>query len=213
MRRTRSRRIQLTMALGLLALFAMPAQGELYEWTDEHGRTHYSNEPRPGADAVGLKPLELEPADSPNETPTDAARRERLKRQDLERWVDSEQAKPEAGKGREWIGPDGTADLRHAPAVEDAAIEHDKECQRRTGMSCAQLEAWKKSQRDDCGAHASGDDCSKSHGEEKEPAAAAKAPGADRFSDYEDRQRAKQAEKDRRAAERHRDSVLHRRRQ
>jgi len=209
MRAPRPARIQRLLAALLLVLLAGPATSDLYEWTDENGRTHYSNEPRPGADPVGLKPLELEPADSPEATETDAIRRERLKRQRLERWVDSEKASPEEGSEDGWIGPDGTSAPEQAPPIEGARHARDEECRRLTGMTCDQLEAWKKSQKEDCRAGDSRKDCAaEDDGAAKRPAA--KAPSRDRFADDAERLREKQLRQDEEAARRHRDSVLHR---
>jgi hypothetical protein len=46
----------------ILALAALPAQAQVYKWTDANGKIHYSDQPQDGADAKELKTPRAQPA-------------------------------------------------------------------------------------------------------------------------------------------------------
>lgn len=159
MRRFASHPIAFSIALLSFSLLAAPVGAELYEWTDDDGRVHYSNEPRPGSDPVGLAPIALPPegAEQDDDSPTDTKRRERLKRQRAERWVDSQDELPATmpdsalEEEQETTGP-------AAPAEDDHGLRA-RECQARHGMSCLQFEAWLQMHGHDCEEGLAGSEC------------------------------------------------------
>jgi len=102
-------------AVLLLLALALPATAELYEWTDDEGRVHYSNQPRPGSEKVELAPLALDPVAAEDETPTDATRRDRLKRQRADRQLDSQDELPTQAPNPVWTEPEGSGDARPLP--------------------------------------------------------------------------------------------------
>ena len=143
----------------LLLLLAPPATAELYEWTDDEGRVHYSNQPRPGSEKVGLAPLALDPVAAEDETPTDATRRDRLKRQHADRHLDSQDELPTQGLDPVWTEPDDAVEPRPAAPAPDAEAIRERECQRRHGMSCLRYQAWNQTREVACRELASGEGC------------------------------------------------------
>lgn len=146
-------------AVFLLLALAQPANAELYEWTDDEGRVHYSNEPRPGSDKVGLAPLALDPVGGEDETPTDATRRDRLKRQHADRQLDSQDELPTQAPNPVWSEPEGSGDARPAAPAPDAEAIRERECQRLHGMSCLRYQAWRQTREVACRERASGEGC------------------------------------------------------
>jgi hypothetical protein len=84
------RSVLLAALAALLLALPVAARAGLYEWTDEDGRTHYSNEPRPGARPVGVKPIALADEGAEDDSQTDALRRDRLNRQRADRRMDTD---------------------------------------------------------------------------------------------------------------------------
>ena len=146
-------------ALLLLLVWLQPAHAELYEWTDDQGRVHYSNEPRPGSEKVGLAPLALEPAGGANETPSDAARRDRLGRQRADRRLDSHGELPTQVPDPVWNEPQDPTEARPAAPAPDAEVMRERECQRLHGMSCLRYQAWRQTREVACPDRADGQAC------------------------------------------------------
>jgi len=69
------------IALATSLLFVLPAQAEVYKWTDEHGRVHFSDKP-PTENAPEYQLRTPASADntSPQESLTDAERRARQRK-------------------------------------------------------------------------------------------------------------------------------------
>ncbi len=143
----------------LLLMLVQPGYAELYEWTDDEGRVHYSNEPRPGSEKVGLAPLALEPVGGEDEAPTDAARRDRHKRQRADRQLDSQDELPTQGPDPVWTEPQDSIEARPAAPAPDAELVRERECQRVHGMSCLRYQAWRQTREIACRERAGGEGC------------------------------------------------------
>lgn len=67
------------IAAAVLMFAAIGAQAEVYKWTDDKGRVHYSDQPPPTAPAAAKKPIQLHTSEPSDEERQQAA--ERLARQ------------------------------------------------------------------------------------------------------------------------------------
>ena len=72
---------RLLLSLVVCLFLVLPVQAEVYKWTDEQGRVHFSDKP-PTEDTSGYQSRTPASAGnaSPQETPTDAERRARQKK-------------------------------------------------------------------------------------------------------------------------------------
>jgi hypothetical protein len=138
------------LALVCIALFTAPVAAELFEWTDEDARVHYTNEPRPGVNPVGLAPIALPKEDDGHEAPSYAARRARLNRQRAKQWVDRQDEftshEPQPG----WDEPEAIENPRPAALDRTARDSVETKCQERHGMTCLQFAAWLQINGYDC---------------------------------------------------------------
>ena len=151
-------------------LFAPVALAEFYTWTDDAGRTHYSDQPRNGAERMEVDarrvqvPVGQDARDARDGEPSEAVKRAREKRREVQRWADRQPAKRSEPVRR--LGPvqqmlpspngGGYSPINRGSI--DAARESD--CQRTYGKSCADLEAWKKQATADCERRNVSQDCS-----------------------------------------------------
>ena len=69
------------LVLAICLFLVLPVQAEVYKWTDEQGRVHFSDKP-PSEDTPGYQSRTPASAGnvSPQETPTDAKRRARQRK-------------------------------------------------------------------------------------------------------------------------------------
>jgi hypothetical protein len=149
------------VAAALLLLFAHTGEAELFEWTDDDGRVHYTNEPRPGSEPVGLAPIALEAEEEAGsgESASDAARRDRLKRQRAERWTDSQEQFPTPNPVVTPTDLNAPNAMRPAAPALQGGDDFERSCQAEHGMSCLQFEAWLRSGGFDCETGPSGAQC------------------------------------------------------
>lgn len=163
MRAAHSRPVAACVAIALLVLFARAGDAGLFEWTDDDGRVHYTNEPRPGAQPVALAPIALEAEDEAEteESASDRARRDRLKRQRAERWTDSQEQfpMPTQTPASTPTESDSPNTMRSAAPALQGTDEFERGCQMEHGMSCLQFEAWLRSGGFDCEAGPTGAQC------------------------------------------------------
>jgi len=86
----------------LLLMVALPAQAQVYKWTEANGTVHYSDRPQ---DGVAAKPLQVESAPaSASPTEDNWRERERISRQNRARQTQAERraaAAEEAGKANQ----------------------------------------------------------------------------------------------------------------
>jgi hypothetical protein len=87
------------------------------------------------------------------------ARRQRLKRQQAERWVDSQDVFPVQEPDPAWNEPKATLSRRPAALGRTGEDPRERECQERHGMPCLQFEAWLQINGFSCESGEAGRDC------------------------------------------------------
>lgn len=152
-------RVVAALAVSLLLIAAERSAAGLYVWTDDEGRVHYSNEPRPGSAAVGAKPLALEAEEGPREEETDRVRRARLEVLRAERWVDRQAEFPSADPGAFAPDADSIVGVQPAAPGPDRRSDAERACQHRHGMSCLQYDVWMQGPGKECRKAGAGAGC------------------------------------------------------
>ena len=66
-------KLALAIALALSAAFALPAAAQVYKWTDDKGKVHYSNQKPPQTETKDVATVKLDPGPTATTAPANGA--------------------------------------------------------------------------------------------------------------------------------------------